>query len=92
MTYHCLRELKLPVTLPGSHCPLIHLFKKGCCQLQAKVWELRTGKPLRLSLTRRKSLFRLTDRLHVTIAFGRAVKPKVYAHTLSPNKRENIYI
>ena len=49
-------------------------FKKGSCQLLAKVCARSTGEPLRRSSLPRKSVVRLTDRPDMTLDVNRGRK------------------
>ena len=64
--------------------PSADSFKKGCCQLQAKVCAQTTGQPL-VQACPGKSVVRWTDRPAMTIAvdFGRKATKQTNKHTPS---------
>ena len=64
---HTFVEIDHEIISKAIQLPTAESFKKGCCQLQAKVCAQSTGKPL-VQACPGKSVARLTDRNAMTIA------------------------
>ena len=89
--YHTFVEIDHEIISTVILLPSADLFKKGCCQLQAKVCAQITGKPLAQACPG-KSVVKWTDRPAMTIAvdMGRkANKQKQNSHAASVSTVDN---